>query len=327
MSSYPHSLCRALGGESRTDTGLDPPPGGDSILGRMSASLTIGDFSRASHLSVKTLRHYHRIGLLEPAEVDPGTGYRRYRTDQIPVAQVIRRFRDLEMPLEEIQAVLAAPDVAARNRLIESHLRRLESSLERTQAATASLRELLATQPLAAPLDLEHLAVAATPAAATTSTIELAEASAWYNGAFGELYASLASQGVEPGGTAGGIFSTDLFAEDRGEATVFIPCGLSFRSTGRIEPLVIPASNWRRPPTSDPTSTSIAPTVLSPSTWPSTHSASRGRSASTTWSIDSAPTTRGDGAPGSAGRSSRPQSPRSPAMMSPAAVGPARSGP
>jgi DNA-binding transcriptional MerR regulator len=208
----------------------------------VSASLTIGDFSRASHLSVKTLRHYHRIGLLEPAEVDPGTGYRRYRTDQIPVAQVIRRFRDLEMPLEEIQAVLSAPDVAARNQLIESHLRRLESSLERTQAATASLRELLMAQSPAAPPDLEHLSVAATPAAAITSVVELAEASAWYDGAFGELYASLAGQGVEVTGTAGGIFSTDLFAEDRGEATVFVPCDLTFRSTGRIEPLVIPAA-------------------------------------------------------------------------------------
>ena len=72
----------------------------------MPASLTIGDFSRATHLSVKTLRHYHHIGLLEPADVDPDTGYRRYATDQIPTAQVIRRFRDLDMPLDQIHAVL-----------------------------------------------------------------------------------------------------------------------------------------------------------------------------------------------------------------------------
>ena len=77
----------------------------------MPASLAIGDFSRATHLSVKTLRHYHRIGLLEPADVDPDTGYRRYTTEQIPTAQVIRRFRDLDMPLEEIHAVLDAPDL------------------------------------------------------------------------------------------------------------------------------------------------------------------------------------------------------------------------
>jgi DNA-binding transcriptional MerR regulator len=44
------------------------------------------------------LRHYHQIGLLEPADIDPSTSYRRYTVDQIPTAQVIRRFRELQMP-------------------------------------------------------------------------------------------------------------------------------------------------------------------------------------------------------------------------------------
>ena len=97
----------------------------------MRPSLAIGDFSRATHLSVKTLRHYHHIGLLEPADVDPDTGHRRYMPGQIPTAQVIRRFRALDMPLEEIQAVIAAPDLDARNELIAAHLDRLEDSLAR----------------------------------------------------------------------------------------------------------------------------------------------------------------------------------------------------
>ena len=42
--------------------------------------VTIGDFSRGSHLSVKTLRHYHEVGLLEPSEVDPDNGHRYYST-------------------------------------------------------------------------------------------------------------------------------------------------------------------------------------------------------------------------------------------------------
>lgn len=58
----------------------------------MPGTLTIGEFSRVTHLSVKTLRHYHEVGLLEPVHVDPGTGYRRYTTAQVPTAQVIRRF-------------------------------------------------------------------------------------------------------------------------------------------------------------------------------------------------------------------------------------------
>ena len=50
----------------------------------MRSKVTIGDFSRAAHLSVKTLRHYHEVGLLEPTEVDPNSGYRYYTEDQIP---------------------------------------------------------------------------------------------------------------------------------------------------------------------------------------------------------------------------------------------------
>ena len=96
----------------------------------MSSSLAIGDFSRATHLTVKTLRHYHETGLLEPAQIDPQTGYRRYATEQIPVAQIIKRFRDLDMPLNEIRAVLSAPDVQARNDLIAAHLKRLSCTQE-----------------------------------------------------------------------------------------------------------------------------------------------------------------------------------------------------
>ena len=91
----------------------------------MSGTLTIGDFARATHLSVKALRYYHSVGVLEPAAIDPATGYRRYGTDQIAVAQIIRRFRNLDMPLEDIQSILAAPDVAIRSQVIATHLSRL----------------------------------------------------------------------------------------------------------------------------------------------------------------------------------------------------------
>jgi DNA-binding transcriptional MerR regulator len=93
----------------------------------VNSTLPIGDFSRATHLSVKMLRYNHEIGLPEPVDVDTGTGYRRYATEQIVTAQIIRRFRDLDMPLEDIQIVLQAPDVETRNRVIANHLARLES--------------------------------------------------------------------------------------------------------------------------------------------------------------------------------------------------------
>ena len=69
--------------------------------------LPIGRFSKATRLSVKALRHYDELGLLRPAFVDPSSGYRYYRPAQANQAEAIRILRSLEMPLEEIAALLA----------------------------------------------------------------------------------------------------------------------------------------------------------------------------------------------------------------------------
>src|SRR4029077_18351911 len=71
---------------------------GETQTSVVTSTLPIGDFSRATHLSVRMLRHYHELGLLEPVDVDLDSGYRRYAPEQIVRAQVIRRFRDLDMP-------------------------------------------------------------------------------------------------------------------------------------------------------------------------------------------------------------------------------------
>jgi DNA-binding transcriptional MerR regulator len=204
------------------------------------APLSIGDFSRATQLSVKTLRHYHRLGLLEPSDVDPATGYRRYTTGQIPAAQVIRRFRDLDMPLEQIRAVLAAPDLRTRNRLIAAHLTRLEQDLARTQGAVASLRDLLTDPRDVAPIT--HRRVAATMAAAVSGVVVISDLAAWYHGALGELRASLEARGVPAAGPAGGVYSTELFAHEKGEATVFVPTAAEVPLLGRVAPQVIAAA-------------------------------------------------------------------------------------
>jgi DNA-binding transcriptional MerR regulator len=207
----------------------------------VTSTLPIGDFSRATHLSVKRLRHYHEVGLLEPVDVDVDSGYRRYAAEQIVTAQIIRRFRDLEMPLEDIDIVLQAPDIETRNRVITNHLARLESSLARTHATVASLRGLLdRPQDSSVPIDHRHLA--ATPAAAITDTVEKADVLAWYRGAMGEVAATLSAQGINPAGPLGGIFDTKVFTEDRGQVTIFLPCDPLPQPVGRVSTTVIPAA-------------------------------------------------------------------------------------
>jgi DNA-binding transcriptional MerR regulator len=213
------------------------------MMDGMPAYLSIGDFSRASHLSVKTLRHYHRLGLLEPADVDPHTSYRRYTTGQLPTAQVIRRFRHLGMPLEEIQAVLSAPDLLTRNERIISHLSRLEAELGQTQSAIASLRNLLAEpSPGDLPAHIELRSVPAAGAAAITEVVAAEESVAWLQGALGELRATLTAQGIATGGPAGGMFSDEVFTHHCGQVTIFLPGDGPVQPMGRVTPRLVPAA-------------------------------------------------------------------------------------
>jgi DNA-binding transcriptional MerR regulator len=208
--------------------------------------MSIGDFSRATHLTVKTLRHYHEVGLLTPVAVDPQTGYRRYGTEQLATAQVVRRLRDLGMPLEEIRAVLAAPSPEARNGQIAAHLARLTDQLESTQRAVEQLRDLLVH---AAPDDaaVELRAVPQVAAAAVTDVIDAADGTGWLQGALGELYATVTAQRLTPAGPAGGIYADEIFTDHHGQVTIFLPCGgvsgsSAVRPVGRVLPAAIPAA-------------------------------------------------------------------------------------
>ena len=40
----------------------------------LNATVTVGQFATMTHLSVKTLRYYHEVGLLEPRHIDPHSG-------------------------------------------------------------------------------------------------------------------------------------------------------------------------------------------------------------------------------------------------------------
>jgi DNA-binding transcriptional MerR regulator/effector-binding domain-containing protein len=206
----------------------------------VTANLTVGEFSRMTHLSVKTLRHYHQVGLLEPAEVNSGTGYRYYLPDQVPTAQVIRRLRDLEMPVAEIKGVLSASDTSDRNALIAAHLDRLEVQLSKTHGAVDSLRNLL--QHSGQVLDVEHRTVPAMPAVGIQQTVDHEDVLSWWQGALGELHAIVRAQGLHATGPSGGLYGSELFQHGRGEATVFIPVEGMAPSIGRVVPFVVPGS-------------------------------------------------------------------------------------
>jgi DNA-binding transcriptional MerR regulator len=68
--------------------------------------LKIGDFSKISRCTVKTLRYYSDIGLLEPIHIDQFTGYRYYSPSQLLVTAKILRLKSIGFTLQQIKQVL-----------------------------------------------------------------------------------------------------------------------------------------------------------------------------------------------------------------------------
>ncbi|MEU3556055.1 MerR family transcriptional regulator [Streptomyces fragilis] len=97
-------------------------------------SLTIGAFAKASRLSPKALRLYDELGLLAPARVDPGNGYRWYAPEQLERARLVAWLRRLGMPLADIRTVCALEAAPAA--------REIRAFWARVEAETAARRDL-----------------------------------------------------------------------------------------------------------------------------------------------------------------------------------------
>ena len=128
---------RAVQGSRRR--GLTFPLGEALPSVAMDERLTIGRFARLTGLTPKALRHYDAIGLLRPAAV-ADNGYRVYAREQVEAGRTIRRLRDLDVPLEDIRAVLDDPDQAGKR--LEAYAREVEADLFRRQRTLHQLRNL-----------------------------------------------------------------------------------------------------------------------------------------------------------------------------------------
>lgn len=67
--------------------------------------MLISDFARLGQVSVRMLRHYDAIGLLEPDRVDPSSGYRSYSPEQLHDLNRIVALKDLGFTLEQVRAL------------------------------------------------------------------------------------------------------------------------------------------------------------------------------------------------------------------------------
>ena len=201
--------------------------------------LSIGAFSRLTHLSIKTLRYYHEVGLLEPAVIDPDSGYRYYRPAQAESAQLVRRFRDLGLPVADVKAVLAAPDLTDRDAILAGHLDRMRDQLRQTEAAVDSLRRMLAGG--APPIAIEERLLDGGIAISVAAHVLRKDVAAWWMDALAGLRATALAAGLEQNGPVGGVYDDELFTQEAGHARVYLPV----RDTPALDGV---DTRWELPP-------------------------------------------------------------------------------
>jgi DNA-binding transcriptional MerR regulator len=207
----------------------------------MSASVPIGEFSRLTHLTVKTLRHYHQQGLLVPYAVDDQSGYRRYSVDQVPAALLIGRLRALDMPLADVRRVVDCADSHDRDAVIAEHLGRMERELDRTRAIVTSLRDLLSRP---APLEIGRQLIPDLTVVAVTERVDRDEIGAWCQRTFTSLYADLVTAKAAPTGPGGALYDEQFFTEAVGEVTAYVPVGRPALTESRQSTTTIPGGPY-----------------------------------------------------------------------------------
>jgi DNA-binding transcriptional MerR regulator len=161
--------------------------------------LSIGEFASMTGLSVKALRHYDEKEVLVPADVDPGTGYRRYGEAQVRAGALARALRDAGVPLPALAVALRDGDTG---RALAEH--REHVLAERRREDAAFLNAELVLSALSAPVEVVARSCTPQPYVARVIRVDTdgedGASDDEANEQFAELFAALQADGLGPSG-------------------------------------------------------------------------------------------------------------------------------
>lgn len=202
--------------------------------------MPIGRFARAARLSVRSLRRYDDSGLLRATFVDPLSGYRYYRIEQLARAEAIRFLRIVDMPLSEIAETLDGDDPDS---VLETHLMSLQRRRDEIDRLVAQLRQRIERKgfPMSADVTIKT----------SPSIVAIAHRTATsYPGIFQDIPAgfatvmkSLAEAGVDPVGPPFTIYHRVTDADTPGDIAMCVPIARSVANDGRTDIVEVPASD------------------------------------------------------------------------------------
>lgn len=106
------------------------------------ASFQIGEVAESVGLSIRTIRHYDELGLVEPSGRSPG-GFRLYTAADVERLRLVKRLKPLQFSLEEIQDLLATLDAVTGGTASPDDIARLEKFASSAEERCDDLRHQL----------------------------------------------------------------------------------------------------------------------------------------------------------------------------------------
>lgn len=102
---------------------------------------TVKEVSNLTGISVRTLHYYDEIGLLKPTGKSEA-GYRLYDDKALETLQQVLFFREFDIPLKKIKAIMATPALD-RNQILQMQRKMLAAKKERMERLIASIDDIL----------------------------------------------------------------------------------------------------------------------------------------------------------------------------------------
>lgn len=207
----------------------------------------IGDFSKLSQVSVKTLRYYDDIGLLTPARVDRFTDYRYYTADQLPRLNRILALKDLGLSLEQIGQLLNGGLTPGEMRgMLKLKQAELREQVADEQARLARVETRLRQIELEGMMMTQEVALRRVEA---QTVVTLRDTMPTYSDVarlFGEVFGALGAAGLRPVGPPMVMYHDQEYRDHDVDMEVAVPVSgpglkLGLLTGGRVQVHELPA--------------------------------------------------------------------------------------
>ncbi|WP_262286488.1 MerR family transcriptional regulator [Micromonospora sp. MA102] len=188
---------------------------------------TIGEFAALGRVSVRMLRHYDAIGLLRPAVVDPRTGYRHYRADQLGRLNRVIALKDLGLTLDQVRTILDDRlDVAELRGMLRLRRAQLAAQVAADTARLAGIEARLRMLDAEGRMTTEDVVLKEIPAVRIAELTAVAasygppDISPVIQPLYPELFRRLEAARVRPSGPTIAWYEPEGEGEGEGEAVV-----------------------------------------------------------------------------------------------------------